>query len=238
LPEELSESFISILAKRYFDEKSKMINGKKFIRDVESFGKVETEPESSAQNESPLKRLKLILQSKQLNAMNVFRSFDCGRNGFVNRDRLNCIFRSLGFEMSENEERELWRQFSGQRMADQLNYVKLLKALEDEEVHREDLGSVSVKLRGMDQELANSLNSIRSKLAARRKRADSVFADLEGDLLPMSEFRRRLENYGLIIEKVDRIVKMYRANLRGDVDWKSFCRDVDSIGVVKSRDEW
>jgi hypothetical protein len=86
-----------------------------------------------------------------------------------------------------------------------------------------------------EYELVNTLNTLHSKLVVRRKKADCVFEDCTCDLISAGEFAKRLNGYGLVIGAADagRVVRRYRANLRGDVNWRKFCEDVDSIRTLE-----
>jgi Ca2+-binding EF-hand superfamily protein len=160
-------------------------------------------------------------------------------SGLIQKQRLLGILSRLGCELSTEEEQLLVEAFGAQEMPEQVNARKLAEAIENETVTSEDLASEKVVQpisNSGEYDLVNALLSLHGKLVARRKRAADVFAGLTDEPISLAEFRKRVQNYGLVVpfNDIERITRKYRVNLRGDIDWKTFCTDCDTIRTVQS----
>lgn len=253
LPVRISESDIDLFIENYTDKPSRLVDTIRLIQDIEKYGRdqLKIEPDlsltTSIEFTEPsqyikriLRKLKVVLLNKNLRGSALFRPYDQSSLGFVSKDRLHSIFENIGFmnQISEDDLIQLEAAFQPNKLPDLFNYRRMLICLDSQEVNNEDYATVTVNRTDSftgDHALVNLANTIHSKLQARRKKADSVFLDCTDSPIPYNEFRQRVMNYGLIISPTDMqlLNRSYRANMKGDIDWKSFCHDVDSIKTVQ-----
>ena len=250
LPVHISENDIDLFMQVYQDRLNR-IDSNRFINDVNSFGQdqlkitpnlsltaTEFFNEPNEEVKSILRRLKAVFRQRNISGMDLFRPYDPSLYGTVSKDRLRAIFSFIGFEIAPNELLLLQNAFQSSRMPDQFNYRRMIAVLEQQEVQKEDLTSIKIPHSSSnigDYALVSLINTIHSKLQARRKYANCVFSDCPDAPIPVYEFRKRISDYGLIITQADiqLLIRSYRANLNGDIDWRGFCQDVDTIKTVQ-----
>ncbi|OHT03119.1 EF hand family protein [Tritrichomonas foetus] len=251
LPDRLPDSDIDLFAEIYLDKKSRLIDTPRFIKDINTYGndQLKLSPdlsvttttkfvEPNSDTKSILRRLKVILTKKNLQSTALFRPYDPGNIGYVSHDRVHSIFSYIGFQIAPNDLKQLETAFQSSRMPDQFNYKRMLVTLEELEIQSSDFSTVPVIHSNSnfgEYALVNLTNTLHSKLQARRKSTNCVFYGCPDAPIPVSEFRERISNYGLIITQADAqlLIRSYRANMNGDIDWKRFCEDVDTIRTVQ-----
>ena len=248
----MCETDINVLLEHYRDPKKRRVDGYKFVRDVRTYGNdqliltpsltltsvVAEERTIDATTRQLMKRLKAHLASKQLNGLELFRVYDTQKTGYISKRRLNQVLSYIEFDATREEKRKLSEAFAAQKMPEQINYKKLVVAVDSENVTDSDLAAAPVR-RSMtnsgEWELISVLNLMHNKLRDRRKTAEMAFVGLSNDPIPVDEFKARVASFGILIPTADlqTVIKKYRTNLRGDIDWRGFCDDVDSIKTVQ-----
>lgn len=199
-------------------------------------------PELNDVASAMIRRLKVYLDKKELNANSLFAMYDTSRNGYVPKDRVPKILSSIYFEFNDNEIQQNLNFFQSQRMKNCFNYKRFINVLEN--IKTSTVDKKSVKVKAMDEdplnhpqnyELASLINTLHSKLSERHKKAEFVFAGVKSRTVSADDFRERISDYGLVISNVhvQMLLENYRANLNNDVDWRRFCNDVNSIRTVE-----
>ncbi|KAH0793970.1 EF hand family protein [Histomonas meleagridis] len=241
----ISQKEISILIKYYYDTEKELVNFNQFINDIYTYGndQLTLNPSLSLSTKiqksdlskeviSLIRRLKVILQHKNLNGTSIFRTYDPTKAGYVLRKNFVAVLNYIGFPATKEELEMLMNAFQSQRMKEKCSYRRLLLAMEEEQIQPSDLASVKVSHESEKNDYAfiNIINTIHSKLSARRKNARFFFADIKEEKISVSEFRQRIMNFGIIISSSDiqNLIRYYRADLNDGIDWKRFCNDVDS----------
>ncbi|KAK8892187.1 hypothetical protein M9Y10_029410 [Tritrichomonas musculus] len=253
IPVRISDEDIELLLNKYKDQPSKLVDSVAFMRDIQTYGKdqLKIEPDLSLTTtadflepnenvKSILRRLKVVLLNKNLSGPALFKPYDQSSFGFVSVDRLHSILSYIGFvnQITPDELKQLESAFQPNKKPDLFNYRRMLLLLEKQEVNKDDYAKVPVYHSGTfsgEYALINLTNTIHSKLQARHKNARYVFFDAPDGPIPYGDFRQRIMNYGLVISQADLqlLMRSYRANMNGDIDWKRFCDDVDTIKTVQ-----
>lgn len=251
LPVQISREDVELLANYYTDKKTDTVNGYRFAKDVESFGRdqlkltpslsltmtAEDKPIDEATH-AVMRRLKGHLEAKDLNGYQLFRPYDLHKTGCVPNDRFRAILTFIQFAISNDELSKLCFAFAAQKMPEQINYKKLLTALYAENVTQADLSSSTIPrstTNSGEHQLISIINTIHNKLRERHRSPLSVFAGLSDAPIPVDEFKARVANYNLLIPAQDMliIVRKYRTNLAGEIDWRAFCEDVETTKTVQ-----
>jgi hypothetical protein len=228
---------IDALLAHYADSETGTADRRRFVRDISNFGSTQARAVlPSALTDGTrrvLRKLKAFLHSRLLEGLTLFKAEKGGAT-----DRVRAVFARIGFRILPYEEDDLFGPFTAQGMPEQIQYRVLLDQMENETITNDDLVSAKIvksQSNSGEYELVNALITIHGKLFARRRRANDVFLGLSDDPIPVSDFRQRFQNYGLIISVPDleRIARKYRVNLRGDIDWKTFAVDCDTIKTIE-----
>ena len=252
LPVPLSPADVEVLANYYSDAKGESVNGYKFVKDVESYGNdqlkltptlslTQTAEERPIDDDTHtvMRRLKAHLDAKDLNGYQLFRPYDQHRTGCIPTDRFHAILTFIQFPISKEDERKICYVFAAQKMPEQINYKKLLNVLYAESVTKADLSSSMIPrttTNSGEHELISIINTIHNKLRERHRSPLSAFAGCSDAPIPVAEFKERIGTYNLLITAQDMliIVRKYRTNLAGDIDWRAFCEDVETTKTVQS----
>lgn len=252
LPQTVSDSDIELLINHYKIGDRLQVNGRKFMQEVDTFGadqlkinpelslskSIELEPPSE-EVQATIRRLKVVLSSKNIPPLTLFAPYDQTKCGNIAKEMMPTIINYINFQASENELNDLVNAFTDTRMPERFNYKRLCTAIDEAEI--QELDRTSIKLTKTisndgDYAMVSIINTLHEKLTARRRSAKSTFNDLPDDPIPVSDFRERISNYGLIISQADmsKIITKYRANMNGDIDWKQFVEDIDSSRTLQN----
>ena len=186
-----------------------------------------------------IRRFKNVLNDQRTAPEDVFIRYDNLRSGTVPKTRLAAIFETLGFRISPVEERCLQEDFTDARLPEMFNYRRFCQQLNQTTLTPQDLSQIRVhpeNVNVQDREVAVLINSIRERIQERHKRVREAFSEYEkGTGIPANEFRRAFSTFGLFIKENDmlKLLKYYRFSRQGDVDWDSFCHDVETSKTVQ-----
>jgi Ca2+-binding EF-hand superfamily protein len=199
LPARLSKQEIDTLLAHYTDAKTRLVDRNRFITDVSTNGNTGSRTPEPAITESAkriIRRLKGHLNAERVAGATLFDAEKAGTGGILPKDRVRSVLSRIGFELSPDEENELFRCFAPQGMPEQIKFRRLLDQMDVEDVTSDDLAAAKVKpsssLTG-EYDLVRALVLIRGKLAARRRKAEDAFSGLTNDTVPLNEFRQRMQ---------------------------------------------
>jgi hypothetical protein len=117
-------------------------------------------------------------------------------------------------------------------MTEYIAYKPIVKYVDALDVGDEELRSVSVSASKatIDRETWSILNTFREKLLARRRSPHDAFRGCPAGGIAQREFREGLASLGIFLREneIQKLMRMYRCNLRADVDWSAFCRDIEA----------
>ena len=78
------------------------------------------------------------------------------------------------------------------------------------------------------------IGELREKLLERHKKVSTPFVGVRSQAMPVRDFRRCVESFGLVIKEnnMQRLLREYKMNMQGDIDWQRFVYDVENIKTV------
>lgn len=227
------------------------VNYMNFCTEMEEFGirrivqnpKVATSilsnvPEPDQKVKHVVHRLKIFLYSKKVAADSIFIKYDTNHSGTIPTTRLKPIFDDIGFHIQQEEINDMISFYQDQRMPERFNFKRLITSLNEVQLTQEDLASTRVN----DEETKVTTNAevlrytgeLREKLLARHKTVRQPFVGIRNPTMSPQDFRRCVESFGIIIKEGDmqKILREYRVNMQGDIDWQRFCYDVETAKTV------
>ena len=96
-------------------------------------------------------------------------------------------------------------------------------------------GTVTIPLSQNDEEtIAKCLHKIVERLRSRRLTIRRLFNGITADSIPQADFASRLSFVEEIVTNDIMIlmVKKYKVSSNGEIDWKTFVRDVESSSLL------
>jgi Ca2+-binding EF-hand superfamily protein len=249
LPSPPTEQELKTLGDFYINSSNQEINYDSFCQELDEFAAVrlrqnpslaakilQSIPEPPAKPIEVLKRLKLALFASKTPADTLFLPYDQSSNGFVPYTKLKPILDDCGFQTSPTELDQLAAAFQDQRMPERFNYRRLCRAMDDVQLTQSDLAQAetTAPAKVTSPHVLRFASEFREKLLARHKQVRTPFAGMTALGLPTRDFRRCVESFGLVVKEGDMqmLLKEYRLNMQGDIDWRRFCSDVESNRTV------
>jgi hypothetical protein len=112
---------------------------------------------------------------------------------------------------------------------DQVNYLRLCRAVESEEAvpSTTDMGKIPIS-QGQEAEVANIVHRLDAVMRGKRSSFTKLFQGQQPGLISQQEFRHKIEEVaGLRLSGPEwyLVLKKYKANMKGDMDWQQFCED-------------
>lgn len=193
-----------------------------------------------------LKRLKMLLYMRKISPDALFTPYDSGnRSGLIPDSKLKPILDDLGFTISNKELAVLADNYRDQRMPEKISYKRLCSELNSIQLTQKDLqmtqassvdpqaqklGPVGTMKQTENAEVLRFCNNFREKLLERHKKVTTPFAGVRSDTMSARDFRRCIESFGLVVKETDmqKILREYRTNMQGDIDWQRFVCDVET----------
>jgi hypothetical protein len=126
--------------------------------------------------------------------------------------------------------------FTDPKLPEYVGYKGIVDYIDSLQVTDDELRSVEVSTSSatVDRDVASMLNTFREQLIARHRASVDGFKGCpEGPIAPQ-RFRDGLLTLGLYLKEADlqKLLRKYRCNMRADVDWRAFCRDIESIKIL------
>lgn len=193
---------------------------------------------TSEETMNVIKRLKNYLSEQRISVEDFFSRYDSNRQGCVLKSKLRQIFDAARFQLTTDEESSLKHDFEHDTRAEMLDYTKIMTVLQSIQLTQADLRSIKcapANARVQDQDIAVLNNSIRERLDARHKKIRLLFKGCSEEGIDQREFREVLNSFGIMLREfeIQKIVKKYRCNKQGDIDWLSFVEDVESGRTIQ-----
>jgi Ca2+-binding EF-hand superfamily protein len=182
-----------------------------------------------------LRRCKALVLSKVTTLDDIFAPFDRFKTGGVPESAVGPAFKKLGLILSDEEVQAIAAACRDGFTSDIVKYRKLGERMQGLVIETERLqGTLNPGYATEEnfRELEATKSEIRSKLHARRKTAQSVFAVY--DKLKPGEFFDLLEEAGVILLKPQKyaITVGYQNADTGNIDVKRFANDVEKVGFI------
>jgi Ca2+-binding EF-hand superfamily protein len=251
LPLAIPPTQLDTLAAFYCDETTGRAYYESFCNDIKEFGKApdvrrdepsEEEPVSrrTVRQSEPIEnipeevariivRLREFTKSRGISLLELFSNVDKRNTGAVSRVNLNKVLSSSIVSVSSADLELLVTYFRDVDVPGQVNYLKLCRAVESEEAvpSPTDIGRVPIS-QGEEAEVANIVHRLDDVVRGKRYSFTKLFQDQQPGVIPQSVFRHKIEEVAqlrLSGHEWYLLLRKYKANMRGDVDWQQFCED-------------
>jgi hypothetical protein len=204
-----------------------------FLEDLQTYGAAsKPRADLSPDTKQLLMLVKTQILVHQTSVESLFYRYDSSRTCRVLKSRVPGILEDLGLRVTPAQIRTLCDDFSDPKLPEYVGYKAIVDYVDALQVGDEELRSVQVNASNatIDREIASLLNAFREKLAARRRAPADGFRGCKPGGIPPQEFRDGLIALGLYLKETDlqKLMRKYRCNMRADVDWGAFCRDIES----------
>ncbi|OHT13437.1 hypothetical protein TRFO_16425 [Tritrichomonas foetus] len=225
----------------FYSEGPDIINYNNFYTDMKK--EISSNPqtqESRVSNDTQqiLIAIKGKMESMAMSVDSFFNKYDTTNSYRVLKSRVPGILHSIGINQpNQSQLQNFIHDFGDQRLQEMFNYKKLIDILDEMKISNEELASLKLDTTTAqcDKEIASLINSIRERLISRRKSPAMVFNGCNPMGISSREFRERISESGLFFMEADmqKLLRLYRCNYNGDVDWVTFCRNVESSKTVQ-----
>ncbi|EAX99074.1 EF hand family protein [Trichomonas vaginalis G3] len=249
LPMRVEDNETEVLTK-FYTSAGGYVSYEQFCQDMVDFGskrimqnpKIQTDllaqEKTNSQNvDLVLHKLKIFLMNGRISPDTIFLPYDASSSGLIPRSRLQPILEGIGFPGLPSDFAVLGKAFADPRLPEKLNYKKLCQEINAINIDQRELAETRVDNLSETVADASTLRincMIREKLAERHKRVRQPFSGVTSQLMSQRDFRRCIESYGLVIKEADmqNIMRVYKRNMNGDIDWNRFCTDVENANVI------
>lgn len=199
---------------------------------------IEPKTDISDQTKVLLIQIKGEMEKQSMVVDDFFNRYDTTYSFRVPKSRIPGILHSIGIRPpSQDQLQHFIDDFTDPRLPELFNYQRLIELLDDMHISHEQLASLKLDTAKSlkDKEIAPLINSIRERLYSRRKRPMNVFDGCNRNGITPREFRERISESGLILMEADmqKLLRIYKCNYNGDIDWLTFCQNVDSSKTVQ-----
>jgi Ca2+-binding EF-hand superfamily protein len=204
-----------------------------FLEDLRAYGA----PSKARTDLSPdTKQLLMLIKTQilvhQTSVESLFYRYDSSRTCRVLKTRVPGILEDLGLRAAPAQVRALCDDFADPKLPEYVGYKAIVDYVDALQIGDDELRSVQVNASNatIDREIASMLNAFREKLVARHRAPADGFRGCKPGGIPPQEFRDGLIALGLYLKEADlqKLMRKYRCNMRADVDWGAFCRDIES----------
>ncbi|EAY15332.1 EF hand family protein [Trichomonas vaginalis G3] len=240
----ISDQDIDLFAHRYVGRIPTEINYADFANDVDKYGteflstkpeittKVFAEsPEPSEETIAAMKAFRVFLSKRGAEPMEHFVPYDHRKTGHVRCDRAEQIIISTRPPLTRDQIKSIIDAYALPNCSEIFDYTRMCNVCMAKEVKSEELATFKLEKPSMDHRCADALSIVRDKIYSRRRRPLDLFKDVKEPAIPASDFRMRFSEFGINLREPDlqTIMKYFRANMRGDVDWMDFCNKVENL---------
>ena len=238
------EKDIALFRKRYEGKSPDEFNFIDFAADVEKYGEEELKKNPSltitvfTPREAPSDEVLLILKSIKVKLTGTgtdledyFLPYDSRMLGSVRKQRAEQIFIACKLELTDEQVQKLTETYEDTRSKEMFEYKRMCIDIANITISDDDLAAMKTVKPQMDNKLANILSIVKHKIFSRRRRPEDMFKGIEEPTVPASDFRMQFSAYGINLREPDMqtLLKAFRSNMRGDIDWKEFCEQVTNI---------
>ena len=253
LPLKLQSDDVNEIMSFYKDPKSQEIDYQSFVRDVYNIGpkpsssprKVQF-PDDPYTDAMPKRELPpeeppvdcdiepLLVRIRQTNfrtrgeLQEYFRDFDRLKNGTVQAAKLASALSATGLHFSEQEMKMLCTVFKDNRRAEYVDYQRLLASVNNLKAETSGGGFGATPMTAEEQtKVAHVVRRLSEMLKRKRWTFARLFSGVPKGPISEDAFRDKIVLAGLTVKSDEWyvIMKKYRANPNGDVDWERFVKD-------------
>ena len=176
-------------------------------------------------------RLRCFAHEHMLNISEFFKHWDKLNSGTVQIGDLNRVFGPTGIYIAPAELDALAAFFKCEDKPERFNYLALCRAIEDEEAiaSNEDAGIVPLS-QSEEERCSYIVHRLGEYIRMKRCTCARLFSGQKEPRIPAEEMYRLLCDVAKLVIKGDEwrlIMRKYKANMRGDMDWRRFCKDAD-----------
>lgn len=182
--------------------------------------------------------IKAEMETNSMSVDNFFNRYDTTNTYRVPKSRVAGILYSIGLKnLTQNQIQHFIDDFGDQRLNEMFNYKKLIDMLDEMTISTQELQAIKLNTSDSikNKEIASLINSIRERLYSRRRRPMNIFSGCDRNGISSREFRSRINESGIVLTEADmqKLLRTYKCNYNGDVDWFTFCQNVDSSKTVQ-----
>ena len=244
----LSNKEVSEITDFYHDQPFR-VNYENLYKDIQNYAKQAYHDSQTLRSSQPLgprpqtidvlRRLKSNADYQRYNLLSSFYRYDASRSGCVLKMRLAAAFQETNTPVTREELDLICTDFQDNRRQEFLNYRALCSYVDNLELTKNDLTTIRISSTSSnvnDRQAATLVNSLRERIHERHKRVRDPFSHYApGVPIPARDFRAAIASFGLIIGETDylTLLRYYRFNRQGDVDWERFCHDVETSKTVE-----
>jgi hypothetical protein len=209
-----------------------------FLDHLQNFGDASKQPmDFSPATKQLLMLIKTRILVHQLSVENLFYRYDSSRTCRVLKSRVPGILAGVGIHATPDQIQSLCDDFADPKLVEYVGYKPLVEYVDRLQVSDAELRSVAVNASNatIDREIASLLNCFREKLVVRRRIPADGFRGCKPGPITGQEFRDGLLTLGLYLKEADiqKLMRKYRCNMRADVDWEAFCRDIENSKILE-----
>jgi Ca2+-binding EF-hand superfamily protein len=166
-----------------------------------------------------------------------FENYDGGKTGLIPAVRVSGAFQNENFRVSQSELAQLLKTFRDSRRPELFNYSAFAAAVKKSDIRsssaRASLEDTPI-LADIDQIAAMATAVINEKLRARNKTIQAAFPGVKSATISSADFEQRIRSLDLIVRptEMQAILRKYRIRVTDEIDWATFCRDVENSKTV------
>jgi len=243
LPIQITKEEVDILTS-FFASSSSLISYPQFCQDIRDFGKrridqspklaesiiSETTPNPNA-IEPLLERISNFLCTNGVQLKPLFAQYDVSNNGKISRSKFIQILENIGLPMNAGEATMLVELLSDDKTSDKVNYLLFLDNMSTSILE----SNQSHNITQADEKTMIFIGNMREKLLARHKKVRAPFSGYQNVPISSSDFRKCIESFGIIMKEPDvqSLLRFYKCNSKGDIDWNRFCLDVENSNSLR-----
>jgi hypothetical protein len=243
-------SEVVVILRPYFAPRSEMIDYGTFCEDIEAYGKAPEPPRRAPappedaldreRKERALRLFKAALGCRRLNGEELFVGHDGARMGTIAIENFRPSLKTIAPFLTDETIELIERDFRDRRQSERFNYRRLCAVLGTVIPTEEDVEEVTEQRKVTCGERDGAeliLVALKGKLAERRKTVNDLFAGVEDDGMPITQFRNRVSATGIYLSENDaqRLLRKYKTSVKNEIDWRAFCDDVHDCRPMQLR---
>lgn len=184
-----------------------------------------------------LKRYKAFIEMNRIQPGEPFEPYDNGHNGMIPIFKVQACFNNINFQVMRQEVEQIVSYFRDVKKQELFNYLNFAKSVNKEDISSNESRSTLASAPISNEVIRNAIMTccqIREKLMARHRTIDGAFAGVTSQYLPNRDFQQRLLSVEIILSasQIQALLRKYRVNLSDEIDWRSFCNDVNTAKTI------
>lgn len=240
----VSNEDIDMFVHRYQGRIPTEVNYADFAADVEKFGSelLSTKPsisttvfsetaEPTEEAVAAMKAFRVFLSKRGCEPKEIFVPYDYRKTGSISSSRAEQLIIAQRPPLTRDQVRSIIESFAAAGNKDIFEYSRMCNSCMAQDIKSDELATFKVEKPSMDHRCADALSIVKDKIYSRRRRPGDLFKDVKEPTISANDFRMRFAEFGITLREPDfqTVLKYFRANMRGDVDWVDFCDKVEHL---------